>query len=126
MVKITSFAVAVLMLLTHQTLYAAEHMIGPNMEVSIEFQPNQEQTISNPLFWSISMACELDSNAESVPITAEAIKNATTINDYFLEEGKRLFTTLKISKMLYLKADGSAKVTLTNHAKHLVTATCRV
>lgn len=106
--------ISLIMILTSNIIYATNYIISPNMDIKLEFKPQKEKFLENPLFWSVSLQCELASQIKAIPFSTYAIKKSASLNGYKIKEGKVLYATLETNKIHLIEVDGLAKISLIN------------
>jgi len=96
------------------------------IDQNYQFPPNEKQSISNPLFWKVTISCKVATPDSEDKLYAKVIKKSGKINGQKLKKGETLTLPVKNGDKFTIEADGSAKVEITNLGHSLLKAKCSV
>lgn len=111
--KVTS-AFLVAASLFSATCLAQTHLLQPNMTLYFNFNPNEPQIIKNPLWWTVSADCTIQSEDSSNDLSAVMLRNTGKVNDIELTENSSIVVTVHSKEILRITADAYAWVQITN------------
>jgi len=104
--------------------YASQYAM--TIDQSYQFPPNVKQSISNPVFWKVTLSCKVSTPDSEDKLYAKVTKKSGKINGQKLKVGETLTLPVKNGDTFTIEADGSAKVEITNLGHSLVKAKCLV
>jgi hypothetical protein len=108
------------------TCLAETHLLKPNMTIYFNFNPNEPQIIKNPIWWTVSAHCTIDSDDPSNDLSALMLQNTGKVNGIELGEQGSIVVTVHSKEVLEITADAYAWVQITNIGdnKQIVKAVC--
>lgn len=108
------------------TCLAGTQLLQPNMTLYFNFNPNEPQIIKNPIWWTVSADCTIQSSDASNDLSAVMLRNSGMVNDIALTENSSIVVTVHSGEVLKITADAYAWVEITNvgQQKHGVMAVC--
>jgi hypothetical protein len=90
--------------------------------VTMEFPPNKEVGILNPLLWKVKVTCIVKATDESDIIQAKIVKGKATLNGQDITDGKQVEVKNGDNLLITASALGSFKIT--NLGLNTVKTTC--
>lgn len=97
-------------------------LLSPTITEKYDLKAHDTTTISNPLFWSVTVRCSIDKTAS---LTATVLKKSGTINGKKMSKGDSMTLLVNPGESFEIKADGGAKVEMLNHEDYTVKAQCK-
>lgn len=126
MKKLAKLVVGFIALVISVNASAQTYTLHPGIDINLDFKPGVSKTLSNPMFWSMTVSCTLTTEKTQVLMQAKAIKKGASLEGQTLKQGQTKEMIVHNSQVINIKADGSAKIELTNLSDGMLSAKCKV
>ena len=120
--KLSLLAASALLSLSSVGFAGQTIMLAPAVTKKYDLKAHDTTTISNPLFWSVTVNCSIDKTAS---LTATVLKKSGRINGKKMSKGESMTMLVHPGEKFEIKADGGAKVSMLNHEDYAVKAQCK-
>lgn len=106
------------------TSFSATHNLSVGQTLDLDFPSKALQSLSNPLPWSVTVACKVTSQTTNATAYFEMKKGSGSINNMPLSKGDTVYKKINTGDAINVTAGKYAEINITNLSDATVKLKC--